>query len=263
MELQDWATRILSTDTLEEKLFSPDRLTDYNPGPPLFWKEPTRPQGMGFQKHSRRDKLPKLHELCDPDKRAICMHRFAGHELLAVEIMAYALLAFPDAPKHFRRGVANTLKEEQIHVSLYLKQMKRLGISLEDLPLHKHFWSYTPYLRKPEQYLSVMSLTFEMANLDYAPMYGSAFKEHGDPECSDLMKKILIDEIAHVSFGWNWLKRFKDPSLSEWLAWTKALPPRLSPDRAMGKTYHEDHRIKAGISAEWLETFRWAISTRK
>lgn len=256
MEIRTLALRILSADSLEEKLLCPRHLTDNFPGSPLFWKEPTRPAGMGFQKHTRKDKLPKLFELHNSDKRAICLHRFAGHELLAVEIMAYAILAFPDAPKHFRRGVASTLQEEQEHVRLYLKEMKRLGISLEDHSLHKHFWAYTPYLRTPEQYLSVMSLTFEMANLDYAPMYGSAFREHGDESAAKLMDRILSDEISHVSFGWNWLKKLKPKQESEWSAWRDFLPPHLPPERAMGRTFQEKYRQKAGVSPEWISSLK-------
>ncbi|NGX26177.1 MAG: hypothetical protein K940chlam6_00090 [Chlamydiae bacterium] len=256
MELNEWATRILSADTIEEKLFEPDVFSDDAPGSPYFWDQPTRPPGMDFQKHTRKNKLPKFHEFSDPDKRAICMHRFAGHELLAVEIMAYALLAFPDAPKHFRRGVANTLREEQGHVRLYMQQMERLGIAFEDLPLYKNFWAYTPYLQKPEEYLSVMSLTFEMANLDFAPAYGKAFMEHGDAFCAKLMQQILKDEIAHVAFGWSWLKKMKNPSESEWSAWQKALPANLSPNRAMGTHFQEDHRKSAGISDDWIIKFK-------
>ena len=120
--------------------------------------------------------------------------------------MAYALLRFPEAPSTFRRGVANTLKEEQEHVRLYLRQMERLGIRFGDLPLYRHFWCHTPYLTSPISYISVMSLTFEMANLDFAPMYGQSFDRHGDKEAAALMARILKDEISHVSFGWHWLK---------------------------------------------------------
>jgi uncharacterized ferritin-like protein (DUF455 family) len=211
---------------------------------------------MHFQKHTRKDKLPKLHELQNPDKRAVCMHRFAGHELLAVEIMAYALLAFPEAPRHFRRGVANTLKEEQGHVRLYMQQMQRLGVSFTDLPLYKNFWAYTPYLRTPEEYLSVMSLTFEMANLDFAPTYRAAFAEVGDGDCALLMDQILKDEIAHVAFGWNWLKKFKREEETQWQAWQRSLPECLPPERAMGKFFHEEHRKAAGVSDEWLSNFK-------
>ncbi|NGX37533.1 MAG: hypothetical protein K1000chlam2_00689 [Chlamydiae bacterium] len=256
MELNQWATRILSADTLEEKLLEPAILSDDQPGPALFWDEPTRPPGLEFQKHARKDKLPPLHELAHSDKRAICLHRFAGHELLAVEIMAYALLAFPEAPKHFRRGVANTLREEQEHVRLYLHELKRFNIHLDDLPLFRHFWAYTPFLRTPEEYLSVMSLTFEMANLDYAPMYGACFSQHGDQKSAQLMERILRDEIAHVSFGWNWLKKLKPAGVTEWDVWMQSLPDRMPPKRAMGTHFQEENRRKAGISDAWLASFK-------
>ena len=175
MELREWAIRILSADTIEEKLLCPPELTDHSPGAPLIWNEPSRPPEMKFKRHTHKEKLPPLHQHRDPDKRAICLHRFAGHELLAVEIMANALLAFPDAPPRFRKGVANTLKEEQEHVRLYIEHMAYLGLRFGDLPLYKHFWAYVPYLTTPIRYLSVMSLTFEMANLDFAPVYWKIF----------------------------------------------------------------------------------------
>ncbi len=207
MELREWAIRILSADTLEEKLFKPETLTDFDPGAPLLFEEPTRPPGMHFQRHTSREKLPAFQEHRNPDKRAVCLHRFAGHELLAVEIMAQALLAFPTAPKHFRKGVANTLQEEQGHVRLYISRMEALGLKFGDLPLYRHFWAYVPHLTSPIRYVSVMSLTFEMANLDFAPMYGKSFSRVGDDLSAALMQQILEDEIHHVSFGMNWLKK--------------------------------------------------------
>ncbi len=205
MEFRDWAIHILSADRLEDKLFCPEVLTDFSPGPALFWKEPTRPPGMGFEKHTRRDKLPRVNEMNNADKRAVCLHRFAGHELLAVEIMAYALLAFPEAPPHFRKDI------------------------------------------------STLSLTFEMANLDFAPFYGAVFAENGDTLSSQLMEGIFEDEIAHVSFGCRWLKKFKDPSALNWKTWKESLPPLLLPSRARGPQFFADHRRLAGVDEEWIK----------
>ncbi|MBS3903806.1 MAG: DUF455 family protein [Simkania sp.] len=257
MELRAWAIHILSADRLEDKLLTPEILTDDQPGSAILWQEPTRPPGMHFQRHSRHEKLPPLHEHVDPDKRAICLHRFAGHELLAVEIMAFALLAFPDAPKHFRRGVANTLREEQGHVRLYLQRLEPMGLHLEDLPHYRHFWAYTPFMNSPLRYVSVMSLTFENANLDFAPIYGSSFAQHGDAESATLMQQILKDEIRHVSFGWQWLRRIREPEQTLWSAWTDNLPPRMSPSRAKSnKTFFEEHRRLAGIPDDWIHQLK-------
>lgn len=256
MELQQWALRILSADTLEEKLLSPDLLTDEHPGSPVLFKEPTRPTGMQFQRHSRKEKLPSFHEHGNPDKRAACLHRFAGHELLAVEIMAQVLLAFPDAPKHFRKGIANTLREEQEHVRLYVARLNGLGLQFGDLPLYRHFWAYIPRLNSPLCYVSMMSLTFEMANLDFAPLYGASFASFGDEPSAQLMQRILMDEISHVSFGYQWLKKLKGKEESEWDAWEKALPSPLTPKRAIGRVLHEQHRYEAGLSKEWIDRMK-------
>jgi uncharacterized ferritin-like protein (DUF455 family) len=256
MELREWAIHILSATTLEDKLFDPGLLTDRTPGTALFWKEPCRPPGMEFKKHSKKEKLPAFHEHRDPDKRAVCLHRFAGHELLAVEIMAYALLAFPEAPKYFRRGVANTLREEQEHVRLYVARMAEMGLRFGDLPLYRHFWAHVPFLTTPTRYISVMSLTLEMANLDFAPHYGWSFSRCGDEQSATLMQRILNDEIKHVSFGWQWLKKWKDPSSSEWETWENHLPPLMTPKRARGFIFIEEFRKKAGISEEWISNLK-------
>lgn len=252
MEYRDWACQILTSDRLVDKLFCPDELTDHQPGPPLLISEPSRSSQLRFHKHTRKDRLPSLLALGSPDKRAICLHRFAGHELLAVEIMAHALLAFPEAPKNFRKGIAHTLQEEQGHVQLYMARLSQMGVQFGDLPLYRHFWSYVHYINTPLKYLSMMSLTFEMANLDFAPLYGSAFASHGDFASEELMKQIFADEIQHVAFGAQWLKNLKDPTTSPWSTWLQNIHPRITPSRAKGPQFHPHHRRLAGLDEEWI-----------
>lgn len=256
MEIRELCIQILGGQTLEDKLCSPPILTDENPGTAIFWDIPSRPIGMEFKKRSKEEKLPAFHEHGSIDNRATCLHRFAGHELLAVEIMAYALLAFPDSPKHFRKGILHTLKEEQEHVKLYVQRLLELGVRFGDLPLYKHFWSYTPFLRSPLQYLSVMSLTFEMANLDFAPIYGKSFKRNGDDSSAALMDRILQDEMRHVSFGMHWLHKLKNPEESSWDTWRKNVPERLPVKRAKGFHIFEEHRRNANVPEDWITAIK-------
>jgi uncharacterized ferritin-like protein (DUF455 family) len=255
MEIRDWVISILSGTTLEEKLFCPAVLTDLAPGPAIHFNEPSRPAHMGFTKRSKEEKLPPFQAHHSPENRAICLHRFAGHELLAVEIMAQALAAFPEASPSFRKGVANTLKEEQIHVRLYCNRLAELGLTFGDLPLYRHFWNQVPYLTSPIRYISVMSLTFEMANLDFAPLYGKSFAHFGDEKSAALMARILQDEIRHVSFGWSALNRLKGPA-DPWDAWTASLPPKLGANRAKGFVLMEENRRKAGLPDSWIEKLK-------
>jgi uncharacterized ferritin-like protein (DUF455 family) len=127
-----------------------------------------------------------------------------------------------------------------------------MGLSFGDLPLYRTFWSYVPHLTTPLRYISTLSLTFEMANLDFAPFYGKIFAENGDHASSELMKGIFDDEIKHVSFGCRWLKNFKDPSQSPWQAWLDCLPPKVLPTRAKGPQFFAEHRRLAGLDEEWI-----------
>jgi uncharacterized ferritin-like protein (DUF455 family) len=169
--------------------------------------------------------------------------------------MAHALTAFPDAPPSFRRGVANTLIEEQGHVRLYCQRMEEMGLQFGDLPLYRHFWNQVPHLTSPLRYISVMSLTFEMANLDFAPLYGKSFAHFGDEKSAALMAQILRDEIRHVSFGWRMLQRFKGDA-DPWDLWTASLPPRLEPKRAKGFVLIEENRRLAKIPEEWIQRLK-------
>ena len=251
MEAKDFATLILSSESIETKLFVPDLITDLNPGLPILWQEPSRVPSMKFSKRGHKDKLPKNNFHID-DNRAICLHRFAGHELLAVEIMAFALLAFPNAPKNFRKGLIHTLLEEQEHVRLYQKELKRFNVELGDMPLYKHFWKLTPYMTSISHYVSIMSLTFEMANLDFAPYYGNIFKSVGDESSSQLMDKIYQDEISHVAFGYGWLKKENKNSNCFHEKWLDHLPDLIEPKRAKGPLFNPEGRKKAGLKEDYI-----------
>ena len=253
MEIREWAQTILGGLTLEEKLFCPEKLTDHDPGSAIFWKEPSRPAHLKFQKFSKHEKLPPFHEHHDPYKRAVCLHRFAGHELLAVELMAYALLAFPFLPKHFRKGLANTLIEEQEHVRVYQAELLRRGVAFGDHPLNGRFWMLTPYLKTPLEYLSAVHLTLEMANLDFAPHYGSSFERYGDEDASHLMKKIFQDELSHVGFGYHWLCKLKTKELPSWEAYLHSLPPILPLKRAKGFIFNKESRKTVGVPDTWID----------
>ena len=68
------------------------------------------------------------------------------------------------------------------------------------------------------------------------------------------MARILSDEIAHVSFGLNWLKRMKDATESDWEAWERTLGTTLlEPKRGKGFYLHPQNRIEAGLSNEWIQ----------
>src|SRR5690606_4659271 len=167
----------------------------------------------------------------DPSQAGRVLHAFANHEMLAMELMALALLRFPDAPPAFRLGLAHTLLEEQEHLRLYLARLAALGVSLGDHPLSAFFWTHLRALRSPQELVAAMSLTLEQANLDHARAAADAFTAIGDHETAAVLERVLRDEIGHVAHGVRWLERWREPDESAWAAYRRWLPAPLTPAR--------------------------------
>ena len=79
------------------------------------------------------------------------------------------------------------------------------------------------------------------------------FVSFEDLGSTNLMNRIFEDEISHVSFGYNWLKKFKSHEKSAYDDWLDSLSPLMGPRRARGKILHEDGRHLAGIDKNWIE----------
>src|ERR1039457_1209258 len=161
MELREFAEQILFATTLEEKLHCPDKITDERPGSALITPAaPGRPKALQFKATGKaRDSFPGTKNLEQESERGRLLHFFANHELLATELMALVLLKFPDAPAAFRKGVLQTLKDEQEHTRLYLQRMKARGIRFGALPVSGYFLRCVSPMRNPYDYVASLCLT--------------------------------------------------------------------------------------------------------
>ncbi len=254
MELREFAERVLFATTLEEKLLRPADISDERPGSALLTPAaPGRPAELQFKvTGAARDSFPGTKNLEQESERGRLLHFFANHELLATELMALVLLKFPDAPSAFRKGVYQTLKDEQEHTQLYLARMKECGIHFGELPVSGYFWRSVSAMENPLDYVSSLCLTFEQANLDFARHYAKGFASIGDNNTSQLLEKIYRDEIGHVAYGLKWFRRWKNPSESDWEAFCRQLKFPLSPQRAKGITLNVEGRRAAGLDAHFI-----------
>ena len=234
MELRELAERVLFATTLEEKLQCPAVVTDEHPGAALAAPAmPGRPPELTFKPAgAAKAEFPGLHRLDDERERGRLLHFFANHELLATELMALVLLRFPDAPAAFRRGVLQTLRDEQEHTRLYLARMQACGIAFGELPVSGYFWRAVSGMSSPMEYVAGLSLTFEQANLDFARHFARSFAAVGDAETAKLLDQIYRDEIGHVAYGLKWFRRWKQAGQSDWDAFCQQLKFPLSPQRA-------------------------------
>jgi uncharacterized ferritin-like protein (DUF455 family) len=254
MELRDFAEQVLFATTLEEKLRTPEVITDERPGAPLLRVEaPGRPAELQFKPQgSGKADFPGVHRLEREQERGRLLHFFANHELLATELMALALLRFPDAPAAFRRGLLQTLKDEQAHTRLYMERMRHCGIQFGELAVSGYFWRSVASMESPLDYVARLSLTFEQANLDFCRHFARGFQTVGDADTAALLERIYRDEIGHVAYGLKWFRKWKNPGESDWEAFCRQLKFPLSPQRAKGLTLNIEGRRAAGLDAEFV-----------
>lgn len=229
----DYAKTILLGTTLEDKYLAAPINWDE-------WKEidlpvlPGRKDKISFS--TDQIKFPKAPNLNMVEKKAIALHSFANHELLAIEMMAAALLIYPhnnEEDIRFKRGIVSALKDEQKHLGLYIARLNELGYEFGDFPLNDFFWRQMAKLKTPAQYTAVMSLTFEAANLDFAQYYSKIFRSFGDDKTADILDIVLEDEISHVAFGSHWMKKWREDK-DLWSYYLASLPFPLTPARSKG-----------------------------
>jgi uncharacterized ferritin-like protein (DUF455 family) len=254
MQIREIAERILQSDILAEKLGEiPARLADDQPGPLHRVVVPGRPANLKFAPRRTAPAMPKASALRDPKKRAVAHHILANHELQALEVMAFVLLAFPEAPAEFRRGLVNIMRDERRHTNLHVKRAAELGLGFGDLPVNDYIWAKSQAFQSVLDYLAGLPLTFEGRNLDHTLEFESAFDGAGDPQSATILRTIHRDEIGHVRFGLDWLRRLKPPEQSDWDAYCAHLHWPLRAEKSIGDVLHRDPRLEAGMTEEFID----------
>ena len=256
MEIRQFAEQVLFGTRWEDKLIALDRYEDHAPGAGIETPSaPGRPPGLRLDEWHHREKLRfrDVRHFHSEKERGLVLHFFANHELLALELMALALLKFPQAPEKFRRGLVQTLKDEQEHVRLYQQRMQEIGVKFGEIPVGDFFWQAIGPMGTPMDFVTGLSLTLEQANLDYAKHYAAIYRQLDDPETAAILERIYRDEIGHVKHGLTWFRRWQEAGLSEWEAYRRALRFPLGPARAKGIGFNRTGRLKAGLAADYID----------
>lgn len=261
MNIQEYARLLVEGECLEDKLTSINLITNYENNNYDFEVPKLPGREVKHRFSDERAKFPKRNSFHLPEKRAMALHFFANHELLAIEMMAAAILLFPatnEEEKRVQRGLLTTITDEQKHFKLYRQRMQEFGIEFGDFPLNDFFWRQMKGMKSFADFFALVSLTFEAANLDFSKLYGELFIEVEDIKTAAIMKTVYDDEITHVALGQKWLNTWRgDKTL--WQYYLSLLPEKLSPSRSKGQQFDKLGRSAAGFDDDFiyeLENYR-------
>lgn len=267
MNVRAYAEQIVTSRALADKLapppVPPGQIDDaaLDPGAlPVRIAAPGRPASLAIVP-GRQARVPPLAGMRDRDQRARILHALANHELQAIELFAWAVLAFPAAPLAFHRGLLAILADEQRHLALYQGRLAAHGTALGDHPVTGHFWNKLDHLTGPCEFVCAMNLTFENANLDFAGDYAAAARAAGDDATAVVLDQVHADEIRHVHFGWIWLRRLAGDR-PPWQAYLDHVRPPLGPARARGARFDREARRRAGFDETFIAALEAAAPTR-
>lgn len=245
--IQRWAWDYVMSATLEGKLSPPPVPERWEENAPVRRIEaPGRPPELRIVA-----KAAKTRGLRSAHGRARALHTFLHHELQAAELMAWAVLAYPETPLEFRAGLVRIALDEIRHMHMYAKEIARLGHAVGEFTVRDWFWERIPSCRDAASFVAAMGLGFESANLEHTVSYAARFREAGDEEGARVQEIIGREEIAHVRFGGRWFETFT--GALDFDSWRSALPSPLSPLLMRGRPIHRDARRRAGQSEAFLD----------
>jgi len=254
--IERWAWDYVRATSLADKTSPPPPPDRWDASrAPLRIDAPGRPPELRVVR-----KAKKTRGLQGEEGRARALHAFWHHELQAAELMAWAVLAFPDTPIEFREGLVRIARDEIRHMRIYAEQIERLGFRVGAFEVRDWFWERVPTARTPAAFVAVMGLGLESANLEHAASFAARFREAGDEEGARAQEIVGREEIAHVHFGVTWFETFAEKL--DFDTWRRALPEPLTPLLMRGAPLQRDARRKAGQPDRFLDELeRWSPDT--
>jgi uncharacterized ferritin-like protein (DUF455 family) len=155
------------------------------------------------------DEIPDIGGL-GPEHRRQRVHREYNQEVQNLEVTALCLVDFPDAPWELRFELARQCWDESRHAALYYRRLKEMGGWKGMFVIANLDWSVVAMLDSLAARLAVQHRTFEAGSLDSQHQAIPQWREMGDNATADIMEAVEADEIPHVSFANDWLKRLAD-----------------------------------------------------
>ena len=143
----------------------------------------------------------------DPRHHQEFLHRQMNEEVNGLEIAARNLVDFPDADWELRLSIARQCWDEARHVVMFRRCYERRGGRVGEYPVLNFQYRISTRLDSLVGRLAVQNRSFEAAGIDAIQDGIREAREAGADDLVDLLDTQLADEVQHVRYANEWVKR--------------------------------------------------------
>ena len=143
----------------------------------------------------------------DPEHQIEFLHRQMNEEVNSIEISARNLTDFPDAPWELRMAIARQCWDESRHCLAFRRLLEERGGKVGQFPVINFQYPIITKIESLAGRLAVQNRSFEAAGIDAIDTNLKTYDRESDPEYVGLFEMQLADEMQHVRFGNEWVKK--------------------------------------------------------
>jgi len=189
-------------------------------------------------------------------------HRQMNEEINGLECSARGLSDFPDADWELRMWLARQCADEARHGQMFRRLLERLGGHVGQFPVLNFQYRIITKADTMIGRLTIQNRTFEAGGIDAVAAVVDQMRERGDPELTAFFDSQLADEIVHVRFANEWIRRAirQDPRNvlrmgAAMTAAAKAFKQVMGSEGTEGVSYPTDRqgRLEAGFTESEVE----------
>jgi uncharacterized ferritin-like protein (DUF455 family) len=187
------------------------------------------------------------------------LHRHMNNETGAIEIAAQCLADFPQAPWDLRLRLARQCADESRHSEVLLRRLREMGGHKGEFPVANFEWGVTLMVDNLPGRLAIQNRTFEAGLIDILGTLRKVWQQAGDDTTADVLDGILADEITHVRFANQWIRRMTEENPAILLQVARAVQFLGQANQAMqvdadavdaAGTRVQEHKLQVEINVE-------------
>ncbi len=186
----------------------------------------------------------------------IQLHGIFVGELQALEAAGRTLWDFPDSPWEFKMNMARQCWDEARHVQVYEKLIEHVGGEIGEFPENTFLFEVS-CADDPVMRVAGVNRCLEGLACDAFRSLIEYGRAQNDPVIAQAVDFVLADELTHVRFGSDWVRRFtrEDP---EGARQVKAFQRETDRRFAFGggRFVAREERLEAGFSEGELDDSR-------